>query len=1046
MRLIRLEILNLASLDNPNGETIDFEEGVLGSSNIFSIVGPTGSGKSTLLDAICLALYNRAPRYPRKKGEKKKIEVYGQDDDTQRLAPTDCRNILTKGKKEGYSKLTFCANNGSVYRAEWHVRMKVKAFDENKTYLYRLSTADGRLTEEQATWEELPQIIGLEYEQFLRTVVIAQGSFANFLTAKEDERYELLEKLVGCEEMYVRIATEIKRQRDEAQEAYNAIAADFKAIEKDLIKEPEALQTLAEEIQTLEAMEQQVKGQLLKVNEALAWYAKEAEHLKNIERFGQQLRLATEALEAIRQDCEQLRLYDATREAVTRYKAMEDCRREAEKMRSSKAMLERQAQQQQTDVRQAETLLEERRKTATQAHETLEQQKPHINRARTLKAELKAVMLSLTEKGQLRKDCEKAEQKASNDLNSNLAAIAKVQKPELEGQTAERLQQAKENAIQTRNDLREALRVRQELESALQKQTAETAELEKLQTRSQEIAAQLEQLSIDALTAEVRTLTNSLTLLKSRNLSQCRQELEDGKPCPVCGATVHPYHDEAVLTPVVNELSQLKAEKEALLTVQTQTLQKLTQEQGETNGRLRELNNHLVQLSSTLAGLQGQWGDLTARHPDWPSDVASLQALATPANEAMERATQWLNDFIILEAERSKTDNLKRQQAEKAEALRAAASALLKIQEEAKAQAAALQEEIGEQDPDLLEQTLTEAQTQADNAVTSQTTLLSRKREELQGTHGKLSATAEALANKLKEQEQHSLALDVWLTDYNALHNEATLSRETIAAVLASDCRWEDVRQQQRVRTERCTSALTTLENEKNAHQQHQALRPADCQEALEQQKRELENHSNAALVEAKARKQRHDDATKLMGNIQDELTAKSLKATEWDEISRAIGSDGKTLRKIAQCYTLRFLVEHANEEIRKFNSRYELQQVKNSLGMRVIDHDRADVVRETTSLSGGETFIVSLGLALGLSALSSRNISFENLFIDEGFGTLDPDTLATVIDSLAMLQTSQGKKVGVISHTDTMSERITTQIRIIKNGNGSSYIKVYPE
>ena len=109
--------------------------------------------------------------------------------------------------------------------------------------------------------------------------------------------------------------------------------------------------------------------------------------------------------------------------------------------------------------------------------------------------------------------------------------------------------------------------------------------------------------------------------------------------------------------------------------------------------------------------------------------------------------------------------------------------------------------------------------------------------------------------------------------------------------------------------------------------------------------------------------------------------------------------------------------------------------------------HDRADDIRDTTSLSGGETFIVSLGLALGLSALSSRNISFENLFIDEGFGTLDPETLATVIDSLAMLQSSQGKKVGVISHTDTMSERITTQIRIIKNGNsGSSRIEVWPQ
>ena len=199
-------------------------------------------------------------------------------------------------------------------------------------------------------------------------------------------------------------------------------------------------------------------------------------------------------------------------------------------------------------------------------------------------------------------------------------------------------------------------------------------------------------------------------------------------------------------------------------------------------------------------------------------------------------------------------------------------------------------------------------------------------------------------------------------------------------------------------------------------------------------------------LIAANARMQNHQEAVKQLGDKAEALQLVTQEKDDWTAITDAIGADGKTLRKIAQCYTLSFLIAHANQEIRKFNSRYELQQVKHSLGIRVIDHDRADDIRDTTSLSGGETFIVSLGLALGLSALSSRNISFENLFIDEGFGTLDPDTLATVIDSLAMLQSSQGKKVGVISHTDTMSERITTQIRIIKNGNsGSSHIEIYP-
>ena len=116
---------------------------------------------------------------------------------------------------------------------------------------------------------------------------------------------------------------------------------------------------------------------------------------------------------------------------------------------------------------------------------------------------------------------------------------------------------------------------------------------------------------------------------------------------------------------------------------------------------------------------------------------------------------------------------------------------------------------------------------------------------------------------------------------------------------------------------------------------------------------------------------------------------------------------------------------------------RYSLEQVRDSLGIRVIDHDRADEVRNISSLSGGETFLISLALALGLSSLSSRNIPRCNLFVDEGFGTLDSNSLNMVIDALSSLQSMQGKKVGVISHTAEMRERIRTQIRVVKVGSG---------
>ena len=146
MKLLKLEILNLASLDRQEGEVIDFESGALKECTIFSIVGPTGSGKSTILDAICLALYNRTPRYTKQKGDRKQnIEIYGEADDQEknRLAPKDPRNILTHGKKRGYSKLTFLANNGTVYRAEWHVEFKTKKHGEAVTSLYTIDPVTG---------------------------------------------------------------------------------------------------------------------------------------------------------------------------------------------------------------------------------------------------------------------------------------------------------------------------------------------------------------------------------------------------------------------------------------------------------------------------------------------------------------------------------------------------------------------------------------------------------------------------------------------------------------------------------------------------------------------------------------------------------------------------------------------------------------------------------------------------------------------------------------------------------------------------------------
>ncbi|MEB0046021.1 MULTISPECIES: AAA family ATPase [unclassified Pseudomonas] len=162
-----------------------------------------------------------------------------------------------------------------------------------------------------------------------------------------------------------------------------------------------------------------------------------------------------------------------------------------------------------------------------------------------------------------------------------------------------------------------------------------------------------------------------------------------------------------------------------------------------------------------------------------------------------------------------------------------------------------------------------------------------------------------------------------------------------------------------------------------------------------------------------------------------------------WARLSALIGSStGDTFRKIAQAYNLDLLVHHANVQLRQLVRRYRLKRGGSMLGLLVMDTEMGDELRSVHSLSGGETFLVSLALALGLASMASSTLKIESLFIDEGFGSLDPESLQLAMDALDGLQ-AQGRKVAVISHVQEMHERIPVQIQVRRQGNGLSTLEV---
>jgi len=340
-------------------------------------------------------------------------------------------------------------------------------------------------------------------------------------------------------------------------------------------------------------------------------------------------------------------------------------------------------------------------------------------------------------------------------------------------------------------------------------------------------------------------------------------------------------------------------------------------------------------------------------------------------------------------------------------------------------------------------------QLQLDQAVVQARQSEADANQQLQALHNALIQLAADL--KAQQERQQALAaeqqsLDVRLGEWRAQHPE--LDDDGLSHLLAFDETQANQLRQQLQHSEKAVEQASVLLREREERLAgHQALHNGnlDAEQldaalaALNQQLADSEKHC-AELRARQAEDQRRQDANHALA----EQIAKAYDEWQrWARLSALIGSaTGDTFRKIAQAYNLDLLVHHANVQLRQLVRRYRLKRGGSMLGLLVMDTEMGDELRSVHSLSGGETFLVSLALALGLASMASSTLKIESLFIDEGFGSLDPESLQLAMDALDGLQ-AQGRKVAVISHVQEMHERIPVQIQVKRQGNGLSTLEV---
>lgn len=1113
MKIRKLEIKNIASIEEA---VIDFDKEPLSDTDLFLITGTTGSGKTTLLDAICLALYNTTPRIAKSKKEILKVN----DDE---LTEKDPRNILRQNTGYGYSKVCFKGNNDHEYCAEWSVSRgkKQQVGNSLSRAIWKISDLSTGLCvtgDKNETYKEVSAVIneavGLDFEQFGRTTMLAQGDFTEFLKSDEADKAAILEKISGTD-IYRRIGAAIHLKNEEIKKLLNAEIERHAQIT--IMSEEDRMQA---ETEAEEAVKESdiCLHRVKELNDCINWLNDRARLEVKAETAKAQLDHVETILssEDFKSRCLRVRQWNETIEVRMRMREAAEGKQKAEAAAAALEALENdfvtvicglEAERENLQGLEVQKAALEERITAQNAHADA------YGSCQTIIAHLKNLTAEKGNASVKRTKLQEARDKqlpeAEKLYEAALAAAESATKEYVSAEEELRQISSRMEALKL-PDLRREKDFLKGIESI---KAGMAAAAEKIAAVSADIAR------LDALLESVKTEETrekqELIRLKTehdrrrqtvdRFAKEMRSHLNlhvgsEDNLCPVCGQLVSVPVNDALIDDEYRKIKEEYDEQEKKVASasekvnKTSALIKVTRNSLET--LQKDYEGYRMSLMEAISSREDAEALLHCRLEELAVRIEGVSAKISEGEKTEEeqKEIRKKHDCLLLKKHEAEHENERNHNA-----VRSISSEIKRLSDEIKET-----EDKIHQLTEVICMALEGTKTWANDWKADPKAFAI----ELEGKAKAYFADTDALAKAKGGIERRTAGMTVI---ESALNDIAALMPDwkelTASACHVNDLQNLCIRLNANVKAQK--HALTAAEGEyaiaqaaveeylasnsaytsdilnilnhisQNEHQQETlyinklSSDALSCRREHELAEQELQKHLadkpevlcddmtvDTLNADKEEHEKRRDDCNQRMGELRSKLEeddkARVLKkdTTKLDELNELHAkwlsfcghfgsSDGGKLSKIAQSFVLSSLLDAANHHLHNMSPRYRLLVNPGTLNLKLEDKYNGYSTRSANSISGGESFLVSLALALALADFG-QHLGVSTLFIDEGFGTLSGEPLQNAINTLKSLHGNAGRQVGIISHREEIRENIPVQIKVnLAPGKSSSSIEV---